>query len=65
MDGTCLADKTTAEELEYAIGLDERRQKVCGRVGIIGGMDPVIGKADRGWHLVWGLIYRRRDADAV
>src|SRR3954452_17134651 len=60
-----LAEKTGAEELEDAIGLDERAPEAMRRGGIVGGVDAVLREADRVRDLVRHLLDRDRDAEAA
>src|SRR5208283_6167901 len=65
MDGTRLSDEAGAEELEDAIGADEREPETMGRVPVIGGVYPVFREADRVDDFVGRLVDRDCNSQLV
>ena len=65
MDRARLAEEAAAEELEDAIGLDERAPETMGRGAVVGSVGAVERKADRVGNLVRCFVDRYRDAEPV
>ena len=59
------AEKTAAEQLEDAIGLNQRAPETIRCGGIVARMDMIFGKADRVRNFIRQLVDGNRDADAL
>src|SRR5271156_6819303 len=65
MDRARLADKSGTEELEDAVRLNQRAPEAVGGGCVIGGVGPVLRKADRTQNFVRRLLDRDGNAHAV